>query len=213
MGVMNLWHFRMIHEADKEQQQYYFGIVDDQFQPHPVYLALQSQATQQHVMHRGYHQETHWALQYGGLWRDRKDSRAVLGAYREAVGNSTVRFQFYGTELDLVTSRHPGAGRVLVSIDGVPAIGLPRDSAGRAYLDLTSATEEWQVRLPLATGLADGLHTVELVAEGPLALDGLVVDRRLGFPWVLMWLGITSAALFCAIAVQLARERRDRWNG
>ncbi|MCL4534677.1 MAG: cellulase family glycosylhydrolase [Bacteroidetes bacterium] len=207
MGVMNLWHFRMIHDADKQQQQYYFGIVDDQFEPFPVYEALKAQAQQLPVLRRGYHQESHWALRYTGPWREVRDERAVLGVYRLAGGpDAELRFTFIGTDLDLVAARRPGGGRLLVTVDGAPALGLPRDAEGRAYVELQADAEEWQAHLPLARGLLDGPHEVRLIAEGPAIVEGLVVDSSAGFPWVAALLALAAALAAAAIVLQWRRE-------
>ncbi len=206
MGVMNLWHFRMIHEADKEQQTYYFGIVDDQFRPYPVYEALQAQATRPPLLYRGYHQESDWGLRYTGPWQEGRDERAVLGGYRRADGpGAEVTSAFSGTDLDLVVRRGPGAGRLLVTVDGYPVPSLPQDALRRSYLDLEASTEEWQARMAVIRGLPDGQHEVKMEAEGPAVIDGLVVDRRPTFSWPLAFLGTAGLLAIVAAAAEWRR--------
>jgi hypothetical protein len=198
MGVMNLWHFRMIHEADKQQQQYYFGITDDQFRPYPVYDALKAQSTQSRVMRRGYHQESHWALTYEGDWTEQKDSRASLGKYMVAgPGRSSLRFSSVGTNIDIVTRRGPGDGRMIVYLDGVSSV--PSGDV-RPLTSLSNPFEEWQYRVPIARQLAPGTHSIEIITEGPVVLDGLLVDNQPMFPWPAAWLA--GAAIIGMLAIR-----------
>ncbi|MCL4459986.1 MAG: glycosyltransferase family 39 protein [Chloroflexi bacterium] len=189
MGVVNLWHFRAVNEADKEQQRYYFNIVGSDFHPHPVYKALKELATGPRVMYLGYHQEDHWALNFDGHWQRATDHRAGLGhyAFSDTAGDA-VRFLFKGNELDLVVRKGPTAGRLLVTIDGSSegANLLPRDEQKRAYLDLYNPEVRWQERVPVADGLSDDVHFTELRVAATTnesssgkrcVLDGIVVIK------------------------------------
>lgn len=164
MGLMCVWHFRMVHDVNRYQQQYYFRIVGDRFEPYPAYEALKELATAPPKVYKGYHQEDHWALHWEGDWQTRADSRAVLGAYREGSAGAALSFTFVGDGLELVVRRSPEAGRLRVTVDGDEHI-----------IDLRANEETWQVIVPVASGLAYGSHEAHVVVEGAGNVDGLIV--------------------------------------
>jgi len=45
LGVVNIWYFRQVGDVPPDRPSYYFAMVDPEFNPRPVYLALQ-EATQ-----------------------------------------------------------------------------------------------------------------------------------------------------------------------
>lgn len=101
------------------------------------------------------------------------DERAVLGSYRASKqAGDSVSFTFWGTDLDLVAVRDGDLGRLEVTLDG-----------RQTTLDFSSEESEYQARVPVAIGLAEGEHEVRLtVAESPggnsrVAIDGLIVRR------------------------------------
>jgi len=171
MGVMSYWFFKRPSDHEKDQAFYYFRMMEPDFYPYPVYHAMKEQATSPPVVGLGYHQQDHWALRYEGTWQDVRDGQAVLGSYRlsEQAGDS-LSFSFWGTDLDLVLVRDSDSGKLEITLDG-------RD----LELDLHSAESEYQVQVPVARGLADDQHQVQLtVAEGAegnsqVAIDGLIV--------------------------------------
>ena len=170
VGVVFTWFFKRADEQERDQPMYYFRLVDPDFTTHPVYGALRELATSPPMVPIGYHQEDHWALEVEGSWETVADGRAVQGAYRggRQPGDS-LRFTFQGTDLDLVVCKSEDGGRVRVSVDGEPVRVL--DLRGRAF--------ECGVEVPVAQGLSDGEHRVELVVDGEgfVALDGLLVRR------------------------------------
>ncbi len=200
VGVVNVWYLRQPGNWQNTQQEYYFRMIDPDFTVHPVYEAVQSFATHPPVLERGYRQEDSYALTFSGSWWSGLHPRASLGAYRQGVtAGSTLTFTFRGTDLDLVTRRGPDGGLLWVEVDSAPASDrqLPRDAAGRAYADLGASPEEWQALVPLAHGLADGEHRVTLtVGRGSVVVDGLIVDRRPGFPGAWFWIGALLVALW-----------------
>ena len=66
MGAMAIWHFRMVQPSDLKLPQYYFDLVSIDWQPEPVYYALQKLMTAPPVVYRGYHQENYYALHWSG---------------------------------------------------------------------------------------------------------------------------------------------------
>ncbi|MBC7262771.1 MAG: cellulase family glycosylhydrolase [Chloroflexi bacterium] len=169
MGVMNYWFFKRATDAERDQSFYYFRLVEPDFTPLPVYEALRDYAHQPPVMSIGYHQESHWSLQYSGNWITVRDDQAVLGAYKIATEpESTLNFVFKGTDLDLVVLRQPESGRILVSIQGCS----PKE------IDLHSPTLVYGEVIPLARGLPNQKHSVEIrLLSGTAAIDGVIVRR------------------------------------
>lgn len=207
VGVINIWYLRQPGNWLPSQQEYYFRMVDPDFTVHPVYEAVRAFATRPPVMERGYRQEDHYALTYTGSWSLQKDPRASLGGYYQSTTpGDAVSFTFHGTDLDLVARRGPDGGMLQVWVDDLPASHrqLPRDAQGRPYADLYAPAEEWQALIPLAHGLPDGEHRVVLTvsernvaaAGNRVVIDGLLVDRKAGFPTLLLWLGAAIIALW-----------------
>jgi hypothetical protein len=184
MGVMSLWHFRLVGPHVRALPQYYFNAVGDDFEPLPLYESMRELTHRPRAMQRGYRQEDDWNLAYSGGWLARRSPEAVLGGYREALGPATLTLAFEGTDLALVVGRLPGGGALEARVDGLPAVELSLDAA----------REEWGRQLPVASGLADGWHRLEVrtLDARPVRLDGVVVDRRR------LWPGLTPDALLLA---------------
>jgi hypothetical protein len=184
VGVVNFWFFKRATDLEKDRPEYYFRMVEPDFTPLPVYKAVKEYANRPPVMYPGYHQEGHWAVSWLGspvddsdAWQTVRDERAVLGAYQVAEGvGESLSFSFAGTELDLVVVAGPDSGQLDVSVDS--------DDAGQPTLslDLRSDTPQFGVGKPVARGLDEGLHRVEIMhapgtagAAGPVGIDGFIV--------------------------------------
>ncbi|MEA3338338.1 MAG: hypothetical protein U9R15_00075, partial [Chloroflexota bacterium] len=88
-----------------------------------------------------------------------------LGADPSEGGGERVAIPFVGTEFALRVRRGDYRGYFFVSVDGEPANLLPQEERG-AYLVLTSPDRAPQVvAIPVASGLDDGPHIVDVVAE------------------------------------------------
>lgn len=189
MGVMNLWHFRMPNPDAPRLPQYYFNAVDEQFNPMPLFHAMEEVIRRPRALSLGYRQEDDWAIEYRGDWTERRDPSAAARGYREGEPGAVARIPFEGTNVTLVVGRRPGGGNLSWTIDGAAGGEAPTDGA-----------EEWGVQVAAAAGLADGRHMLELrVADGPVRLDGAIVDRRawlpgLGPPGLLFVLGVVGVA-------------------
>jgi hypothetical protein len=200
MGVMALWHFRLVAPEGRLLPQYYFNAVDDDFAPEPVYLAMRDLTHRPQAIPRGYRQEDDWRVAYRGDWRRTRDSRAVASGYAESISaDAGLRFRFQGTDLELVLDRFAAAGALAVSVDGGP----PRVVGG------AGPAEEWGVRVPVAAGLPDGVHVFEarVVDDRPVRVDGFVIDRRVGSPGLA---GETAMLVGGALAVGAAVLRARR---
>jgi hypothetical protein len=170
MGVMSLWHFRLVAPEGARLPQYFFNAVRDDFTPEPLYDAMKERIRQPHPVPRGYRQEDDWRIEWRGTWHRLEDPRAVLRGFAESSSaDAGFSVPFTGTDVELVVDRSPGGGVLLVRVDG----GEPTrvDAAG---------PDEWGVRVPIAAALPDGVHVLEAtVADGrPVRVDGVVIDRR-----------------------------------
>ncbi|NIN64055.1 MAG: hypothetical protein GTO63_04920 [Anaerolineae bacterium] len=196
MGVMSYWFFKRASDHEKNQAFYYFRMMEPDFYAYPVYDALKEQASSPPMLGLGYHQEDHWALHYEGSWEEVIDERAVLGGYR-ATDNAgdALSFTFWGTDLSLVPVRGTDRGRLEITLDG-----------RQTTLDLQSSESEYQVEVPVATGLAEGEHDVFLaVAESPdgisrAAIDAIIVRRS---PTFLLHRSLALAVCFSLAIVLL----------
>ncbi|MFP3895467.1 MAG: hypothetical protein ACLFV5_01330 [Anaerolineales bacterium] len=188
MGVMNYWFFRRPSDAERDQAWYYFRMMEPDFTPLPVYDAMYQLASRPPVLNVGYHQENHWALDYGSEgeegWQRVANKKSVLGAYALGGEDAALDFYFEGTDLSLAV-RHAGSpseilGGVEILIDGEEKekiYGIPSELL--ASIRDHDADGEKTLVIPIARGLADERHHVHLrVKEGTLALDGLIVQRN-----------------------------------
>jgi hypothetical protein len=181
MDVMAVWHFRKVSPDAVKQQDYYFDLVSYDWQPEPIYYALQKLMTAPPLVPRGYHQEDYWALHWSAGWERTADPRASLGDVQlTATPGATLSFDLDASRLDLVTPAGPAWGKLAITIDGSPlkANDLPLDR-GQAVLDLSAPAERWQVTRSIADGLGPGVHHVVIRAlAGRVGIDGLVADRE-----------------------------------
>ncbi|MDO8670268.1 MAG: hypothetical protein Q7O66_02415, partial [Dehalococcoidia bacterium] len=69
VGVVFYWHLRMVHDENRNQVVYYFGMTDTDFTIHPVYFSYMKFANEPPVLHYGYRQEDDRALTYRGTWQ------------------------------------------------------------------------------------------------------------------------------------------------
>jgi len=206
VGALILEHFQPQVSADDPH--WGFSLMTPAGQPRPVYNAVAAWARElpDGAPVGGYPAVNPWAT-YEGNWRT-----GLLGADVGADGDRAV-FRFDGTNVALTVRRGPYRGFLYVTVDGGPANGLPRDEAGRAYVVLYDRAPN-VATVPLATGLAPGPHTVEVMAErgqGQWALVSWHVGAapvRDGFGWKLA--GLAAVAL--ALGTLLARDvRRVDW--
>jgi hypothetical protein len=191
MGVLNYWFFKRATDSETDQVFYYFRMVEPDFATLLVYEAMKEYANQAPQVYIGYHQEDHWALEWEGHWEEVKDEQAVLGALRRSSEPGDIlRFTFWGTELQLAVHQSPRGGLLRVAIDGEP----PTEVA------LQRETHEYGALIPLAQGLRNGPHQVEMVTLGEpgtqVDIDGLLV-RRTAHAWLSLvaCLAVAVAAL------------------
>lgn len=151
-----------------------FALVEPDGRPRAVLDALSAEANAPALAGPGRHRADTRAATYLGRWRV-----TPLAADVGATGDS-VRFRFEGTRLALAIRRMPYPGIFYVTVDGQPASSLPRDREGRAYLILYDPHRKAD-EVTVASGLRDGVHEAEIVADGgwgQWALEGFVVARE-----------------------------------
>ena len=191
-----------------------FALVGPDGTPRPVYeaVAAWAAALPEGARPGGYPADNPWTT-YVGDWR--------VGPLGADVGSDGDRatFRFEGTSVALTVRRGPYRAFLYVTVDGAgadtrPANGLPRDEAGRAYVVLYDRAPA-AVTIPLATGLAPGLHTVEVVAERGQG-QWVLVDWRVGgepvhdgYAWQVA--GLAAAGLVL-VALVVRDARRVNWT-
>lgn len=159
------------------------------------------------LMPPGAHLTDHPAIRYDEGWR------VTAAAADPTADGDAMRLAFYGTGLALRVQGGPYWAYFSVSVDGEPANRLPRDDAGAGYLVLHDP-DAAQRLVPVATGLAPGPHTAELIAHGgwgQWALQGFVVSAA-GRPGVLPGLLLSALAGVATAASWIVwrRTRRTR---
>ena len=175
MSIMALWQFRMPQPDSHRLQHYYFSLVAEDFEPQPVYYAMSQFTPRQPALHRGYHQEDHWAIRWSDGWRLVTDSNSPVAGYRQTVNpGARLWFDVVGGSLWLVTS---GSGQIAVSVDGLPAkVTFRQMSADGRGVFRRGPTRG---RLLIVDGLSSQRHRVEIsvlsVGDEGLKIDGLIV--------------------------------------
>ncbi|HLQ36121.1 MAG TPA: cellulase family glycosylhydrolase, partial [Chloroflexota bacterium] len=160
LGVMNLWLFQDPSPAANDPTQF-FGLVDQQFRPRPVYQAIQALTHAPLVARTGEHAASGEGVEYAGTWQPGGSGRV------SPVSGATARLRFEGSAVSLRTARGPDMGIAYVDVDGSPtyATEVAKDGAGRAALDLYAPAAS-SVLVPLASGLPYGTHELTLTVSG-----------------------------------------------
>ncbi len=138
----------------------------------------------------GRYSAAHPSGQYEGTWRV-TPSGADVGA-----DGDRLTISFRGTRLDLTVRRGDYRAFLYVTVDGLPANGLPLDYAGKAYVVLYDPLQGTDT-VNLARGLVDGDHVAEIVADrgwGQWAIAGWTVSREMpgNMPWLPAVLGLAA---------------------
>ncbi len=185
-----------------------FALIAPDGEPRPVYEAVRDWNMRPRVATAGVWPAATPCAHYEGAWR-----LGPLGADIGASGDR-VRFTFRGTDVALTVRRGPYRAFLFVTVDGRPAPALPRDEEGRAYIVLYDPLAA-VATVPLAEGLEDGVHTVEVVADRGWYRWALVdwrVAERPPMRWLHAgrWLFGLMAALGTWLMVVAAR--RTPWR-
>ncbi|HKZ82436.1 MAG TPA: O-antigen ligase family protein [Anaerolineae bacterium] len=170
MGVMVVENWQPLPTA--EAARWGFALLNASSLPEPVFDAVKQAASEAARAALGYHPSS-VAVQPGsgeyapnpfatftGDWKF-----GELGADWSATGESST-FPFEGASIALRVRRAADRANLYLTVDGQPANALPQDGRGsfmqlippnKSVIDVTT--------LPAATGLSDGPHTLEAVAE------------------------------------------------
>lgn len=182
----------------------------------PALDALRGLAEAPLVAWPGVYAPDHASGRYEGSWRVTPRA-ADIGA----TGDRLI-VTFHGTRFDLRLQRGPYRAFLYITVDGEPANALPRDELGRAYAVLYDPLNGSEL-LTVARNLADGEHTVEIVAEGgwgQWAIAGWGVAREAparGRAWLppafaLFSLVALGVAALRVVALGAGAPARDRWR-
>ena len=130
-GVFMVWYFRQAGQIPTDRADYYFRMVDTDFTPRPLYLAVQSAAATRPVPGPGLYQESNPAIVTSGHWETVVDSQASGKSYwRSETAGDRLSFTFRGPGIDLLAPKGPDGGRLLVSLDGHAVPGLATNGQG-----------------------------------------------------------------------------------
>jgi polysaccharide biosynthesis protein PslG len=216
-GVFCMWYFRQVGQYTPDDAAYYFRVVDVDFTPRSLYYAVKDANARTEPPGPGAYEETNQAVVADESWTQVGAPRVGGGSYLESdVAGAAISFPFRGNALDLNTHVSPTGGRLLVTLDGHSAPGLPKDASGRSFVDLYGAVDWWGT-VHVVRGAADGAHTVRLTVSNTAdpasrgrvcAVDTFIVlsGVEAGFPWARA--GVLAAALLAFIALLTRRPRR-----
>ena len=176
-----VWASRWPHDTHPDDPTPFFGLLSKDLQPRDPLLALERAYAAAPRAGIGLHQETHAALTFDGPWPRAPSDWASLGFHRQTgQPDARLELRFEGDSVGLLTRRGPDMGQVRVRVDGHSALAdaVPRNAAGEAILNLYAPEVERVARIPIARGLSQGPHVLELtvmVERDPRSSGGLVI--------------------------------------
>jgi len=220
-GIFMIWYARQVGNIPTDQADYYFRMIDVDFTPRPLYLAVKDAALKQDVAGPGLYQETNPGVKAQGQWRTVIDDSASDQAFiRSDVEGDSISFTFNGTGLDLITQRSSGAGRFLVTLDGRPVPGLKTNGQGQSYVELYSPFLQTQAHIPLVRGADPTAHTLHMIVAkdrppeatgGECVLDAFEVIPAKGIVFPIAVVVILVVALGLDGWLLWRTWRRVRW--
>jgi O-antigen ligase len=173
VGGMIVSHWQPNVPADDARWGFALVGQDDQ----PVRTAFMVSPPEAAAAPIGLHHPANAYTRYSGVW-----TIGERGADIGWVGDSQLSFTFAGDSVALLMREGDYTAYLYATIDGQPANLLPRDAADNAYVVLTSDSLLPETRLiPLASGLGDGVHSLQLVADrgwDQWAFAGIAVGGR-----------------------------------
>ena len=167
VGAGCLWYLRRPNDEWETRPEGYFRLVTPDWKPMPAYTALAAEATAPPTLPSGFRHISHPAFSLTGPWQHETSPHALLGDWQRGGVGATLRFTLDGPNATLATRRGPTAGALEVAVDG----GRP------TQVNLTAPTET-AADIPLALGLTDGPHTVEIrVSQDGVVVEGVTAGR------------------------------------
>jgi len=163
LGVGFYWFFKQADDRERDSNpQYYFRMVEPDFTPLPVYKAIKTKTEEPPIVYPGWHQASHWAINYEGDWQPVSQPSATFGDALAGQPGSTATFIFEGSSLAVAAG---GNGRLRAQVNQEEPVEL----------GLNQETLESPVKI--AGGLPKGPHQVTLeVLEEPVIVDGFVIE-------------------------------------
>lgn len=176
-GVFTIWYLRQVGDIPRTKSEYYFGLVNEDFVTTEAYKRVMGHATtDDKVAAPGEWGPLSSAVQAPADWQIRLSDRVPGGAYVSPLSvGDRITVPFLGTDVKVMLVPPEGASegegnaeaaRYYVTIDGSTsgiAPELPRDEAGRAYIDLPAGGEIAEVTL--ARGLNAETRTAQHTLE------------------------------------------------
>jgi len=194
LGGMILYHWQP--DAPHDDPRWGFSIMGQNDEITPFYEALKSRFVSD-VAIDGLYPAQNAYTRYSGAW-----TFTDLGADVGWVQDSSLKFNFVGSDVALITREQDAIAQFYITIDNRPANILPKDMAGNSYLTLRSATLDPTIQIQrVANGLSDAKHTLHLMADEivpdelnqryPLIGFGVSrgdlrepYDRQIAFGWI-----------------------------
>ena len=220
LGVMIVENWQPAPTADDAR--WGFALLNASSLPEPAFDAMKRATSRPSYAGLGYHPAAvpfrpgdseytaNPLARFEGNWRF-----GELGADWSTTGEK-VSFTFSGTSLALYVRRAADRANLYITVDGQPANALPQDDRG-AYLQLIppDARVTDIKMLPIAAGLSNGPHTVEIVTErgwNQWSLIGWSVGRqedRTLLDIGVLALGVIGLALAYGV---IHNARRTAWG-
>ena len=185
MGPMAVWLLRHPRAAPDDPTTF-FALVRDDWSPRPAYDALLSDRATP-VLAPGTWPDDAGGLEYVGTWQ--RSTRASGDTLHETPApNAHLRLRFEGTRIELESPVGPTRGVAYVTVDGSYLLAgqLARNRFGQAMIDFGAPVARDGVRIPVAAGLPDGTHRLELTVSGDagtgstapgVGIDAIIVAR------------------------------------
>lgn len=176
-----IWASRWPHDTHPDDATPFFGLLEKDLTPRAPLLKLQEAYAASPAAGVGLHQETHPAFNFRGPWPRLPSEWASLLLHRQTgQAGARVELHFDGDSVGLLTRRGPNMGQLRVRIDGHDALAdaVPRNASGEAILNLYANEVVRLARVPIASGLPEGPHVLELtvmVESDPQSSGRLVI--------------------------------------
>lgn len=220
-GTFNIWYFRQTgQQYSPNDAAYYFRVVDVDFTPRRVFDAIQDATTPLFVAAAGHYEETNPAVAPDTGWQSLIAPQASGQTLMQSgMPGDSLTFTFRGHCAQLIATKSPAGGRLLVTLDGRTVPDLPIDEQGRSYLDLQAPDTQWQTPLPVVKNLSTGQHVLRLTVSdggyGPCNVDAFEVNtgQPLAFPLATTILLSAALVVSCALLVwdRISRPQRETY--
>jgi polysaccharide biosynthesis protein PslG len=220
-GVYNIWYFRQVGDISPDDAGYYFRMVDVDFVPRRVYLAIKDRTATLNEAGPGTYEETNPAVTVSsGPWHAQIDPRASGEAVltSDTAGDS-LTFTFSGREVQLVAWAGPEGGRLLATLNGKNIAGLDLDEQERSYVELY-APDETQKTLVIAQTTGTHRQTLRLLvsdqshpdaAGHTCIIDAFQVNDEMAkpFPTVPVVLLVVACVIVGGVLGRTAKRPRE----